>query len=517
MDYYDLQVYNVASSTDPGSASGAFLRTAPGVDLHEGSEQEQTTTVTIGGYTGVWLPTLGTRTNRLDLEAMDPQRAAVTSENLYLNQQSDTAVNAAGVRPGDTYELEFEPYDAPGAEQLGTARFADITLPENLPVEGFAALADEWAGDPDSDYEKVENLLRMVKTDAFYSHGLDDDAASLSGHSASRLLAMLEEFSFDKDTPDAQPLGRIGDEEQYAALTAALLRSIDVPARVVMGFQVPEGQTGTVALTGDDVTAWVEVAFEGVGWVRFDPAPDEDEDPTQPQPKEVEKPLPQVAQPPPPPAEPPTPPPGAMSEDSEEEDEEVEETPSWAIYLGLGVLPFLLLLLAALGVIIAKARRRSRRRTRGTLPERVDGGWQEILDLLADHGRGPDRLQTRAETAARLQADLPQLGATTLAARADRAVFGPDDLPEAAAEEYWDHVTEARRSMSAAVPWHRRLRAALSLRSFRRRAADRRDQAKRSRTNARARRKAEQRKEALRRRRSSLRSGVNKPRKGPTG
>src|SRR5699024_11539870 len=36
-----------------------------------------------------------------------------------------------------------------------------------------------------------------------------------------------------------------------------------------------------------------------------------DEDPTQPQPKEVDKPLPQVAQPPPPPAEPPSPPPGA--------------------------------------------------------------------------------------------------------------------------------------------------------------------------------------------------------------
>ena len=51
--------------------------------------------------------------------------------------------------------------------------------------------------------------------------------------------------------------------------------------RLMSGFaagEVPEGQEGTVSITGDDVTAWVEVAFEDIGWVRFDPAPDEDED-----------------------------------------------------------------------------------------------------------------------------------------------------------------------------------------------------------------------------------------------
>src|SRR5690625_8023386 len=34
----------------------------------------------------------------------------------------------------------------------------------------------------------------------------------------------------------------IGDQEQYAALTAVLARSIGIPARVGMGFEVPEGQ-----------------------------------------------------------------------------------------------------------------------------------------------------------------------------------------------------------------------------------------------------------------------------------
>ena len=107
--------------------------------------------------------------------------------------------------------------------------------------------------------------------------------------------------------------------------------------------------------------------------------------------------------------------------------------------------------------------------------------------------------------AARLDADIPAMGAASLAVRADRAVFGPDDLPEAAAEEYWAQVMAARRSMSAAVPWHRRLLAALSLRSFRRRSADRRSEKKRVRARKRARDRAVRRSEAMRRRRSSLR------------
>ena len=517
MDYYDLQVYNVASSEAKDGPSGAFLRTAPGVDLRAGTGQERVSSVTIGAYSGVWLPTAGAQTNRIDLAEMTSERSSVTSENLFLNQQSQTAVNARGVRPGDTYELSYEPYAEPTAEQQRTAKFAQIELPENAPMDVLRPLAEEAAGSSDSDFERFQNLTRTVKKDAFYSHGLDEDAASLSGHGASRLLAMLEEVGFDENTPDAQPEGRIGDEEQFAALTAVMARSIDIPARVVMGFEVPPGQEGTVAITGDNVTAWVEVAFEDIGWVRFDPAPDEEDDPTEPEPKEVEEPLPQVAQPPPPPAEPPSPPPGAMSDDSEKDEEPPEPTTSWVVYLGLGLIPVALLLIAVLAVIIAKTVRRGRRRTRGPLPTRIDGGWQEILDLLTDLGQKPDPLMTRAETAARLQADIPAMGALTLAGRADRAVFGPDDLPEAAAEKYWSDVMTARRSMSAAVPWHKRLRAALSLRSFRRRSADRRTENKRLRVNARARDKALRRSEAMRRRRSSLREGTRRTRSSKKG
>lgn len=505
MDQYDLQVYNVASSRQKESPSGMFLRTAPGVDLVPDTGREQTSTVTIGGYSGVWMPTVGAHTQRIDLDDMDDQRSGVTAENLYLNQASQTAVNSRGVRPGDTYELTYEPYTAPTAEEQSSMRFADIPLPENAPIDQLAVVAEEWAGESESDFDRFQNLSRAMKEDAYYTHGLEGDSASLSGHGVSRLLAMMEKVGLDRNAPDAQPTGKLGDEEQFAVLLAVMARTQGMPARVVMGFKVPDGTEGTASITGEDVTAWVEVAFEDVGWVRFDPSPDTDDTPTQSTPTTVDEPLPQVAQPPPPPAEPPNPPPGAMSEETDDEEDESEPTSSWLVYLGLGLLPVALVLLAALAVVIAKTVRRRRRRSRGTLPDRVDGGWQEILDLLTDLGRAPNSVMTRAEIAAQLDGDVPAAGAAALAARADRAVFGPDDLPEEAAGEYWDQVTEARRSMTAAVPWHRRLRAAVSLRSFRRRRAERRAENRRTRRNARARAKALRRSEAMRRRRSSLR------------
>lgn len=508
MDQYDLQVYNVADARNKNHPSGTFLRTAGGVDLHDASPQQRTSRVTIGAYTGPWMPTMGSRVNRIDLEDMPQDRAGVMAENLFLNTQAQTAVNAHGVQEGDVYHLSYEPYTEPTAEERRSATFADIELPDNGDMDGISQLAEEWAGTSEADFERFQNLSRMIKTDAFYSNGLEGDTASMSGHGASRLLAMLEEVGFDEDQADAAPTGRIGDEEQYAALTAVMARSIGIPARVGMGFKVPDGQEGTISITGEEVTAWVEVAFEGIGWVRFEPQPEEDEDPTQPEPKEVEKPLPQVAQPPPPPAEPPSPPPGAMSDDSEKDDEETDDGTSWAVYILVGLTPVLIMALALLAVVLAKVRRRVHRRGRGSVAERVDGGWQEIMDLMTDLGRRPDPILTRQETAAQLQAEIPAVGALTLAGRADRAVFGPDDLPPEAAEEYWSEVTEARRSMSAAMPWHKRLGAVFSLRSFRRSAAERRGEKRRLRARARARAKAQHRHESIRRRRSSGRGAA---------
>lgn len=518
MDQYDSQVYNVAGSRKENSPSGAFLRTASGVDLHPDTGSDATTTITIGAYTGVWLPTVGSRTDRIDLGDLPPAREGVVTENLFLNQRSETAVNASGAVTGDSYTLHYEPYTEPTGEDQRTAHFSDVQLPEVPEIDkDLTALAEEWAGDSGSDYERFSNLSRAIKADAFYSHGVDeDDAASPSGHGAARLVDMLKEPGFDKDKADARPQGRIGDEEQFAALTAVMARSIGIPARVVMGFQVPEDASGTVTVTGEDVTAWVEVSFDTLGWVRFDPAPDEDEDPTQRKPKEVDKPLPQVAQPPPPPAEPPSPPPGAMSDDADDDEDDPDETVGWGVYAAIGASPFVLVGLLIGGIALAKAVRRRRRRHRDTLPGRVDGGWQEILDLLTDLGRRTDPRLTRRETAAALDAQTPGLGAAALAGMADRVVFGPDDVPDAEGERYWSQVMGTRRGLKAATSRRRRLLSLFSLRSFRRHARERSLERRDERRRRRARAQADRRGTELRRRRAAPRDGAGSSRTATT-
>ena len=62
--------------------------------------------------------------------------------------------------------------------------------------------------------------------------------------------------------------------EQYASAMAVMLRSLNIPSRVVVGFtQGVKRADGSYLVTSHDAHAWVEVKFENNGWVRFDPTP----------------------------------------------------------------------------------------------------------------------------------------------------------------------------------------------------------------------------------------------------
>jgi transglutaminase-like putative cysteine protease len=62
--------------------------------------------------------------------------------------------------------------------------------------------------------------------------------------------------------------------EQYAGAMAVMVRAAGVPARVALGYTPGTVQPdGTRLITTDDAHAWVEVFFDGVGWVPFDPTP----------------------------------------------------------------------------------------------------------------------------------------------------------------------------------------------------------------------------------------------------
>jgi transglutaminase-like putative cysteine protease len=62
--------------------------------------------------------------------------------------------------------------------------------------------------------------------------------------------------------------------EQYAGAMAVLVRAAGVPARVALGYTPgTEQPDGTRLVTTDDAHAWVEVFFDDIGWVPFDPTP----------------------------------------------------------------------------------------------------------------------------------------------------------------------------------------------------------------------------------------------------
>jgi transglutaminase-like putative cysteine protease len=65
-----------------------------------------------------------------------------------------------------------------------------------------------------------------------------------------------------------------GDCQHFAGAAALLLRLAGVPARVVVGFATGVPQPGGRFTVRDvDAHAWIEVYFQGYGWVAFNPTP----------------------------------------------------------------------------------------------------------------------------------------------------------------------------------------------------------------------------------------------------
>jgi transglutaminase-like putative cysteine protease len=65
---------------------------------------------------------------------------------------------------------------------------------------------------------------------------------------------------------------RAGDCQHFAGAAALLLRLAGVPARVVVGFATGVRQPdGRFQVRDTDAHAWIEVYFQGYGWVAFNP------------------------------------------------------------------------------------------------------------------------------------------------------------------------------------------------------------------------------------------------------
>lgn len=182
--------------------------------------------------------------------------------------QGETRV---GVREGFAYEVEsFVPTPTYGdLAALGDLRVAPddprVALPEGY--DDFGALVDQIATENGAT-TTIDTVL------AVQDHFIDDESPFVYSTEVPELRGddALRDFLFET---------QVGYCEYYATAMAVMLRAADIPARVAVGFlpgrvttpAPEEGEPATFTVSTSDAHAWVEVFFEGYGWVQMDPTP----------------------------------------------------------------------------------------------------------------------------------------------------------------------------------------------------------------------------------------------------
>ncbi len=170
------------------------------------------------------------------------------------------------IQMGSAYQLRL-PASLKGMQHYSLVsaldyRISDITrderrvalqLPKSIPKT--QALATQiWRDNGQTTQGFVQGFLQYLREEEFY-YSLDP----LPG------AGDVETFLFDG--------GRIGFCEHYASAMAQAARSINIPARVILGYQGGELNplNGDWLVREESAHAWVEIWFDDLGWVRVDP------------------------------------------------------------------------------------------------------------------------------------------------------------------------------------------------------------------------------------------------------
>jgi transglutaminase-like putative cysteine protease len=443
MDAYDGRLWTVAGAQISTSGSGSFAlvgRDLPPPPLVTPAG-EQAVQIEIADYSDVWIPGVG-YPNALAL----PGASRDELQGLRYNAATGSAVLTSGLGEGDVIvatavvqQIDLADDDLVGVP-VARVELAPVTVIPDI----VAAKAVEFAGDAASPIEQLRAIEQTLQSTGYFSRGTASDAApSVAGHGADRISDLFTGVTM------------IGDEEQYASAFALMARSLGYPARVVLGF-APDVDDGDdrVTVTGHDVTAWVEVAFEGVGWIPFSPTPDQTDVPQDQNPKPQTEPQPQVRQPP-----------RSVSElddlvaaveidEGDSDDEGGFVLPAWLVAAALAVLIPGVLAFAPVAVIAQIKATRARRRRRAAEPhEAVRGAWDELVDRYTELGLSVPVRATRRRTARVLAGQVAVPGLEPAAERVDAAVFGDAALADSIVVTAWhdtdDLVRAARESLPA--------------------------------------------------------------------
>jgi hypothetical protein len=376
----------------------------------------------------------------------DPATSTVFGRNVITKTRSWTVV-AEQPEPSAALLDDADPV----SPEDPVSRFTE--LPELDP--SVPALVDDLVTGAQTPYQRVRAISDYL-TDR--DNGFIYSLSTEPGTSGDKLVDFLE--------------FKAGFCEQYAGTMAVMVRAAGVPARVVLGYTPgSEQDNGDRLITTDDAHAWVEVYFDGLGWVPFDPTPiSRDRAAALPwAPRAGDQ------------ADPTS---GSTASSSSAagpttradrgatnipQFQGATPTSGWLQPMLVGLV--VVLLVAALLAVPATARvlRRRRRVAAGAATDL----WDELTATVEDLGLPRDPAWTPRQTAAHLTEDAGHGTDPVLAERAEdsilrlalaeeTAIYGRGGTlsPERTAQLRTE-LTTARRGLLAAVPRHTRLRAML--------------------------------------------------------
>lgn len=201
-----------------------------------------------------------------------------------VGEEKDTRLKAKGIFGSRSYRWE----------EISGSRPGELTIAEN------------WVQEPENDkqkaYQEAEAVYREFVYDTYTSidSGMqqlmnqifwaDYETDSDGIYSALDQIrkCLNQETVYTEEVPAVpegeDPIrwflteGKAGNDVYYAAASVEAFRAYGIPARYVEGYYLSANEiqaeaSGTNTLTGRDAHAWVEVYFDGVGWLPLDTTP----------------------------------------------------------------------------------------------------------------------------------------------------------------------------------------------------------------------------------------------------
>lgn len=407
LDDFTGESWEPTSMPDPADTVDAFGDVPgrdPGVTF-----DTVTTDVEVANVLSRWLPVpYATRsiTGLTGDWAWEPTGLTVRSESSNARSQEYTTISEAAT---------------PSVEQLiasagrpveGMDRY--LALPDELP-EIVSETAREVTSAAATPYEKALALQSFFRAGDFvYSEEAPVDEG-YDGSGAEVLGAFLE--------------ARSGYCVHFSSAMAAMARTLGIPARVVVGFTpgtvVVDGEGRVHRVTTENLHAWPELSFPGIGWVRFEPTPGRGSPPTFAPLAEDDPTTPDVDESVPPPPEPdpsdpnastptPTPTPSATPAVPDDDPTHAGGPASRGGFPWGPAVP----VIAVLAIVLAPALWRVARRLRRGRAARAGSAiaaWAEVSDLADDFGYSSDPGLTPRQLAGQLASRVDDDAAAALA------------------------------------------------------------------------------------------------------